>query len=465
MMKFLLLCLLIASATCEDLKDRLFDGIFKKAAKAIKKHFMEQFHHIDDPSNSETCNLNNDNDCPMSEMTPDKSTMVTPNADTFGTQCIFGDAYKYQVIPGSSKDLMIYFQGGGACWDKLSTDAGLCTTTAEPNTPTGVFNRENAENPFKDYTIVHVLYCSGDTHVGNVTRSYDYKDSSVVQTGALNVRTTLNWIHEQEKNGALVPNGQLDNLVVMGCSAGSVGTQLWATTLLKEFPAKQQAIVPDSYIGVFPKDALGPLIKNMGFCDTEIIQTPGNVSPEIKQACEAGTLSIPQWVTASMKESSHVSWSYLQSKVDAIQQAFYWAVGLTSGNPKEAIITPGDYYKGVTDICTTYNPNPNFVAYLVDGPMHCFTCMDIMYNSDTYGPLGHREIIEKIDSKKFKDVPPSMSEWLGALPLTDGKSISSQCSGELVSKAPDSHWHMKDGEIEKYTWCDKDLYPKSFTEA
>jgi len=27
-------------------------------------------------------------------------------------------------------------------------------------------------NPFRKYTIVNVLYCSGDVHGGNVTRSY-----------------------------------------------------------------------------------------------------------------------------------------------------------------------------------------------------------------------------------------------------------------------------------------------------
>ncbi|RYY82396.1 hypothetical protein EON63_13420 [archaeon] len=106
------------------------------------------------------------------------------------------------MIPGDSDKLLFYFQGGGACWDEYSTKAQLCTTDASPqslvgkemcsvciwpffihimiaytihhttyNIP-GIFDRTNTKNNFKDYTIVHVLYCSGDVHGGNVVRPY-----------------------------------------------------------------------------------------------------------------------------------------------------------------------------------------------------------------------------------------------------------------------------------------------------
>jgi hypothetical protein len=63
--------------------------------------------------------------------------------------------------------------GGGACWDETSTKAGFCTSDSSPQSPVGVFDRTNAKNAYKDYTIVHVLYCSGDIHGGNVVRDYD----------------------------------------------------------------------------------------------------------------------------------------------------------------------------------------------------------------------------------------------------------------------------------------------------
>ena len=73
---------------------------------------------------------------------------------------------------------------------------GLCTTDIEIQSLIGIYDRSNngvnynnnehhsdvgikidkdytiITNPFRKYTIVNVLYCSGDVHGGNVTRSY-----------------------------------------------------------------------------------------------------------------------------------------------------------------------------------------------------------------------------------------------------------------------------------------------------
>jgi len=66
------------------------------------------------------------------------------------------------VIPGESDKVLVYFQGGGACWTKETTAAGFCSTDAKPTGFEGLFDRTNVNNKFKDYTIVQALYCSGD---------------------------------------------------------------------------------------------------------------------------------------------------------------------------------------------------------------------------------------------------------------------------------------------------------------
>ena len=76
--------------------------------------------------------------------------------------------------------MLFYFQGGGACWDKASTELGLCSTSASGDSNIGVFCRDSdsctGDNPFMDYTIVQVLYCSGDAHIGQVVRDYSAHD-------------------------------------------------------------------------------------------------------------------------------------------------------------------------------------------------------------------------------------------------------------------------------------------------
>ena len=89
-----------------------------------------------------------------------------------------------------------------------------------------MFDRTDVANAFKSYTVVNVLYCSGDIHGGDVTRDYDDTNGEpVTQTGLANAQAALDWVANQQHNGNLT--AELSALVVMGCSAGSIGAQLW----------------------------------------------------------------------------------------------------------------------------------------------------------------------------------------------------------------------------------------------
>jgi hypothetical protein len=74
----------------------------------------------------------------------------------------------------SSKNVMIFLEGGGACFDTFTCG----TNPTAVKTPTldqtqgggsaGVFDRTNADNPMKDWNWVFVPYCTGDVHVGTI---------------------------------------------------------------------------------------------------------------------------------------------------------------------------------------------------------------------------------------------------------------------------------------------------------
>ena len=91
-----------------------------------------------------------------------------------------------------------------------------------PNKPNGVFDRGEELNAYKDYTIVHVMYCSGDIHGGNSERPYkDDAGENVQQKGLINTQSALDWVLQQQENGGLA--SKLSSLVITGCSAGSLG--------------------------------------------------------------------------------------------------------------------------------------------------------------------------------------------------------------------------------------------------
>jgi hypothetical protein len=105
----------------------------------------------------------------------------------------------------------------GACWNQASTGVGFCTTDSVPQQRVGIFDRNNVNNAFKSYSIVHVLYCSGHVHGGNVVREYDdAAGQPVVQAGSGNVQSALEWVKGQVRAGGLA--GTFTNPVVMGRS-------------------------------------------------------------------------------------------------------------------------------------------------------------------------------------------------------------------------------------------------------
>eukprot|EP00008_Paramoeba_atlantica_P010701 CAMPEP_0201478722 /NCGR_PEP_ID=MMETSP0151_2-20130828/3497_1 /ASSEMBLY_ACC=CAM_ASM_000257 /TAXON_ID=200890 /ORGANISM="Paramoeba atlantica, Strain 621/1 / CCAP 1560/9" /LENGTH=422 /DNA_ID=CAMNT_0047859893 /DNA_START=34 /DNA_END=1302 /DNA_ORIENTATION=- len=379
------------------------------------------------------CYLANSTDgCSLADMPKLPSTIVFPGGVT---RCIFTEstAYGFQVWPGDADKLIFYFQGGGACWDKESTESHLCTTSIEPRGTEGIFDRSNSDNVFSAYTIVQVLYCSGDLHAGNVTRPYnDFRGNPVVQRGQANVAATLDWIREQQNQGNL--NTVFEDLVVMGDSAGSIGAQVWSGALLDKFQYKKAAIVPDSYIGVFPPNSQGPLIYNYGACDFGRLNLP----PYLYQDCLNQTLTLQDVTAYWLSQNPNIPFAFLQSKADATQISFYIALAISIGD--DPILTDGEFYSRANDIMALYNQYPNFVVYLVDGTQHTFTPNKLYYSANPDGP---RETGTDSDS---------MDNWLPALPLSPGDSISTICDGKVE-------------DLGDPTYCSSAVYPKTFTQS
>jgi len=149
---------------------------------------------------------------------------------------------------------MISFQGGGGCWDKNSTTPHpLCTTTASAQSLVGIYANPPHKSGYEDYTVVELLYCSGDMHAGDVHRDYSLTKGgeNVIQSGYYNTMATIEWIRDQMDDGSL--SKSLTSLVIIGQSAGSIAAQLWSDYLLKTFEYKSAIVIPDSFVAVAPE--------------------------------------------------------------------------------------------------------------------------------------------------------------------------------------------------------------------
>lgn len=384
--------------------------------------------------------------CDLSDMPRDTSYLVRPGG---ATRCIFSTTtpFQFEVIRGASDKVVFFFQGGGACWDFLSTSIAACNTGAFAQGPQGgIFDRNpESSNPFRDYTLVHVLYCDGSVHGGNVTRPYrDKAGRPVQQTGYANARSVVDWVSSQIVRGELTT--PLSSLVISGCSAGSIGAQLWADHILTRVAHQRAAVVPDSYAGVFPSTAEGPLIYDFGFCTSALLAP---LPAAIREACQQRVLSLHQVTAAVIARHPRAAFAHVQSKTDDVQIAFDEALSAdptiepaTGCSDAETCFTgPARFYRMTNLYFELYDERPNHVHFLVQASQHCYLPNHHVYTADPSGASAGGKGGERL------------IDWLARLPLRGANaSIATRCSGAPFQRA---QWHGDE-------YCDASMAGKVF---
>ncbi|NRA63619.1 MAG: hypothetical protein HRU19_04005 [Pseudobacteriovorax sp.] len=133
------------------------------------------------------------------------------------TYCRDGSSSGIQVnYSNSSSDLIIYLEGGGACFNNITCSINPSSATREPPPAEGIFSRSNDGNPFKDYNYIYIPYCTGDVYAGN-RRNVDVSRSVENQqfVGYSNMTRFLQHIAPTFTDA--------DKVVLSGISAGGFG--------------------------------------------------------------------------------------------------------------------------------------------------------------------------------------------------------------------------------------------------
>ncbi|MFZ1866643.1 MAG: pectin acetylesterase-family hydrolase [Polyangiales bacterium] len=177
------------------------------------------------------------------------SSFVPPEYGTWvkyepeGATCSDGSQYKFWVeFSETSDNLIIFFEGGGACWDYESCSGnggirGAANPNGLPDTHADslyeiagievgasqvypLLNQDPAVSPMADWNKVFVGYCTGDVYSGD--RTVTYQDPSGVADDLV--------FHHVGHRNVLAMTGMLDEmfptvpkLFVGGCSAGGAG--------------------------------------------------------------------------------------------------------------------------------------------------------------------------------------------------------------------------------------------------
>ena len=184
--------------------------------------------------------------------------------------------YMFFVKKGTTNNLVMYYQGGGACWDGLSCNQlGIFGDTAsEADSPalisTGFADADNPDNPFKDWNQVFVTYCTGDVHWGDAFGAYS--GGGIYHYGRHNASLAEKWAREHFVNP--------DRVFVTGSSAGSYGAVMNSVPLMESvYPASRFDVIGDGGNGVITPEWQANYFPNWGVANTRPDHIPGLDAP------------------------------------------------------------------------------------------------------------------------------------------------------------------------------------------
>lgn len=198
-----------------------------------------------------------------------------------GTRCLDGSATGLGVnLSPTSKKVAIFLMGGGACFD-----AATCFTVANASgykAPSfqsdvdsgllarGAFNRDDPDNPFRDWSYVFVPYCTGDVFAGDNPDGYN----GFQHFGYPNMGRYLD---------RLVPTFRdAEQVVLSGSSAGGVGAAFNFDRTQQAFGDVPVTLLDDSGI-VLGDDYMKP-------CEQARWRDEWNLDQSLPPDCEDCTL-------------------------------------------------------------------------------------------------------------------------------------------------------------------------------
>jgi hypothetical protein len=262
------------------------------------------------------------------------------------TRCARGGPYAYWVRKGDPRKLLVFFQGGGGCFDVTTCRPGSpwfddrVEGSDDPSYAGGVLDLADARNPFRDHSMVFVPSCTGDVHTG--TRTVRYGPHRVQQKGYFNAQAALRRAFRDFPDATQV--------FVAGCSAGSVGSAFHADAILRRYPKARVTQVGDSLAFVFHRPV------SLASWGTHS-RFPSWFEPS--RPNERWTMA--EFLTALAKRYPTRTFARFNHAEDGVQAAFYRAVGGTEA----------DFPARLRAAEATLKRLPNYRSYLACGSAHC----------------------------------------------------------------------------------------------
>lgn len=174
--------------------------------------------------------------------TDNNGTMVYEFDSKDGPICLWGDTYRALVRDKGSDNLLIYLEGGGACWTAL---CAANTTASSAIAESGILDDKATTNVVASWNVVYVPYCDGSVFSG------DNELQAMGPSGGMQTRYhhgVENLTAALDLAKATFPNPK--RILLAGSSAGGYGTLVGTALTRFEYPHTPLIVFNDAGLGL-----------------------------------------------------------------------------------------------------------------------------------------------------------------------------------------------------------------------
>jgi len=256
-----------------------------------------------------------------------------------GTMCANGTVagMGLSAQPGATS-LLLFFNGGGACWDNVSC-FGLNAATHISTTynaqvlqgdvaalaSTGLTDRADQANPFGASHMAFIPYCTGDLHAGSAVRTYQ-ADLLGLDIRTVNHHGRANSQRFVSEIAAAFPG--VTQVFLVGASAGGYGAMLNHDLVTAAFPGARVDTLVDGSPFVQPQNYLYGTWRTQWAMTTPV--------------CATCDMSFPALVGAV--HAAHPTWRFgLITSTNDETIRLYFGYGLNDMTPQVNALVTGQY--------------------------------------------------------------------------------------------------------------------------
>ncbi len=308
-----------------------------------------------------------------------------------GGVCLYGEDYSFFVRPDDTPtdNLLVYFQGGGACWDGLTCGSiGQFASFYEVTEETiayyasgvGIFDFDSPANPLADYNVVFLPYCTGDVHSGDSDYTFDVPDIveadfdtiDVYFKGHHNTQLVLDWVYENF--------AEPEQIVVSGCSAGGYGAVSQAPYIMEHYAGIPAVMIADSSHGARVPEWNG--LATWGTVDN----LPAFMTDMADITLENYDTSLH--VELSAEYFSDNQFAQFNSYLDGVQIGFFGTLQGYDLSFDNEVAEVASQWSGILfGNILSLSQLDNFKYYTAGGTQHCLVNSDLFYAYDQSGVI------------------------------------------------------------------------------